>query len=68
MLPDGYEMKATLTFSYENLLGMCSKGQRRHHKLNEWSGKDNPSVPYFIGWARTLPYSQELIFIDEVEQ
>lgn len=68
MLPDGYEMKATLTFSYENLLGMCSKGQRRHHKLNEWSGKDNPNVPYFIGWARTLPYSQELIFIDELEQ
>lgn len=68
MLPDGYEMKATLTFNYETLLGMCSKGQRRNHKLNEWSGKDNPNAPNFIAWARTLPYAQELIFIDEIEQ
>ena len=51
--------------TYENLLAMCSKGQRRFHKLNEWSGQDNPNVPNFISWARTLPYAQELIFIDE---
>ena len=68
LLPDGYEMKATLTFNYETLIGMCSKGQRRFHKLNEWSGKDNPDVPNFISWARTLPYAQELIFIDEMEE
>lgn len=67
-LPDSYLMKATLTFSYETLFGMCSKGQRRFHKLNEWSGIDNPDVPNFIGWARTLPYSKELIFIDETEK
>lgn len=67
LLPDGFEMKATLTFNYENLLGICSKGQRRNHKLNEWSGKDYPDLPNFIAWARELPYSQELIFIDELE-
>ena len=38
---------------------MCSKGQRRFHKLTEWSES-------FITWARSLPYAQELIFIDEV--
>lgn len=67
LLPDGFEMKATLTLNYENLLGICSKGQRRNHKLNEWSGKDNPNLPNFIAWARELPYAQELIFIDELE-
>lgn len=68
MLPDSYEMKATLTFTYENLLGMCSKGQRRFHKLNEWSGQDNSALPNFISWARLLPYAQELIFIDEIDK
>lgn len=68
MLPDSYEMKATLTFTYENLLGMCSKGQRRFHKLNEWSGQDNSVLPNFISWARLLPYAQELIFIDEIDK
>jgi hypothetical protein len=46
--------------NYENLLAMCSKGQRRFHKLTEWSKS-------FISWARTLPYAQELIFLDEIE-
>jgi hypothetical protein len=45
---------------YENLLAVCSKGQRRNHKLTEWSKA-------FISWARTLPYAQELIFLDELE-
>lgn len=66
LLPDGFEMRATLTLNYENLLGMCSKGQRRNHKLNEWSGKDYPEFPNWIAWTRTLPYAQELIFIDEI--
>ena len=48
--------------NYENLLGMCSSGQRRHHKLNEWSGEDNPSLKNFIAWAKTLPSSAELLF------
>ena len=46
---------------YENLLAICSKGQRRFHKLTEWSTA-------FIDWARSLPYAQELIFLDEREE
>ncbi len=40
--------------------GDVFKGQRRFHKLTEWSKS-------FIDWARTLPYAQELIFPDETE-
>ena len=67
LLPDGYNMRATVSFDYENLLGMCSKGQRRFHKQNEWSGIDYENEENFILWARSLPYAQELIFIDELE-
>ena len=66
-LPDSYLMKATITFNYETLFGICSKGQRRFHKLNEWSGMDDPVMPNFIGMSRTLPYATDLIFIDEME-
>lgn len=64
-LPESWLQKRTVTMNYENLLGMCSAGQRRFHKLNEWSGKYKPEVENFISWARSLPYAQELIFIDE---
>lgn len=60
LLPESWLQKRTVTFDYENLLAVCSKGQRRFHKLTEWSKA-------FIDWARTLPYAQELIFIDEYE-
>ena len=66
ILPESWLQKRTVTMSYENLLGMCSKGQRRFHKLNEWSGQDTPGVENFISWARALPFAQELIFIDEL--
>lgn len=59
-LPESWLQTRTVTMSYENLFAMCSKGQRRFHRLSEWSDS-------FINWARTLPYAQELIFIDEVE-
>lgn len=65
-LPESWLQMRAVTFSYENLLAMCSKGQRRFHKLNEWSGVDNPQLNNFISWARTLPYAQEFIFIDEL--
>lgn len=67
-LPESWLQKRTVTMSYENLFAMCSKGQRRFHKLNEWSGQDNNNLSNFISWARTLPYAQELIFIDEMEE
>ena len=59
-LPEGWLQTRTITMSYENLLAMCSKGQRRFHKLTEWSVA-------FISWARSLPYAQELIFLDELD-
>ena len=67
-LPESWLQTRTVTMTYENLLAMCGKGQRRFHKLNEWSGLDNPTLPNFISWARTLPYAQELIFIDEIKK
>lgn len=59
-LPESWLQTRTVTMNYENLLAMCSPGQRRFHKLTEWSIS-------FISWARTLPYAQELIFIDEIQ-
>lgn len=59
LLPESWLQKRTITMNYENLLGMCSKGQRRFHKLTEWSVS-------FINWARSLPYAENLIFLDEV--
>ena len=61
LLPESWLQKRTVTFDYENLLAICSRGQRRFHKLTEWSNA-------FITWARTLPYAQELIFLDEKEE
>lgn len=60
LLPQSYNQKRTVTMNYENLLNMCSKGQRRFHKLDDWSID-------FINWTRTLPYAQQMIFIDELE-
>ena len=65
-LPESWLQTRTVTMTYENLLAMCSKSQRRPHKLNEWSGKRNPDLENFIKWARTLPYAQEFIFFDEL--
>lgn len=58
LLPESWLQKRTVTLNYENLLAMCSKGQRRFHKLTEWSNS-------FIKWARELPYAKELLFSDE---
>lgn len=66
-LPESWLQTRTVTMNYENLLAMCSKSQRRPHKLNEWSGKRNPDLENFVKWARTLPYAQEFIFFDELE-
>ena len=61
-LPESWLQKRTITMSYENVYAIVH--QRRNHKLNEWSGQDNPALPNFISWAKTLPYADKLIFID----
>lgn len=67
-LPESWLQTRTVTMSYENLLAICSKSQRRFHKLTEWSGDgEDFATPSFIKFARTLPYAQEFIFIDELE-
>ena len=66
--PESWLQTRTVTMSYENLFAMCSKGQRRFHKLNEWSGKDDDTLENFIQWVRDeIPYAQDFIFIDELE-
>lgn len=60
-LPSGWLQTRTITMNYENVLNMIR--QRSNHKLNEWSGKDNPDLPNFISWAKSLPYAGELLFV-----
>ena len=67
-LPESWLQTRTVTITYENLFAMCSKSQRRFHKLNEWSGIDKADIECFIRWARTLPYAQDFIFIDELDK
>jgi len=64
-LPNGWLQTRTWTANYETIRAICSPGQRRFHKLNEWGGHDDPSKMNFIAWARELPYAQYLIFDDE---
>ena len=59
-LPESWLQKRTITMNYENIYAISK--QRAAHKLNEWSGLDNPENPNFIAWARSLPYAKELIF------
>jgi hypothetical protein len=62
-LPESWLQTRTVTMNYENLLAICSKSQRRFHKLTEWSGTGDTQS--FIKFARTLPYAKQFIFIDE---
>jgi hypothetical protein len=55
LLPESWLQKRTITMSYENVLTMVR--QRENHKLTEWSEK-------FIEWAHTLPYADELLFLE----
>lgn len=61
LLPESWLQKRTVTMNYENILNMIH--QRKNHKLNEWSGVDNPSNENFITWAKTLPYANEFLFL-----
>lgn len=64
-LPNGWLQTRTWTANYETIRAICSPGQRRFHKLNEWGGADDMSKPNFVKWARSLPYAQYFIFDDE---
>ena len=59
LLPQGYNYTFTWTGSYENIYTMYH--QRKNHKLNEWSGKDNSELSNFCKWVESLPYAKELI-------
>lgn len=61
-LPESWLQTRTVTMNYENILSMYR--QRKTHKLNEWSGIDNPELPNFVGWVKSLPYANELILIE----
>lgn len=64
LLPESWLQKRTVTMSYENILNMYM--QRKNHKLNEWSGKDDSSKPTFCSWVLSLPYAKEF-FIEPFE-
>lgn len=61
-LPESWLQTRTINMNYENIYSMIR--QRKDHKLNEWSGKDNPNKRNFISWAKSLPYAKELLFLD----
>lgn len=65
-LPESWLQTRTVTLTYENIFSMVR--QRNNHKLNEWSGKDNPELSNFIAWVKTLPLADELIFLNEPKQ
>ena len=51
-LPSSWLQTRTITMNYEIVKNICH--QREGHKLSEWA--------QFIEWAKTLPYSEDLIF------
>lgn len=55
LLPESWLQKRTIAMSYENVLNMV--WQRKNYELTEWSEK-------LVEWARTLPYADELLFIE----
>ena len=58
LLPESWLQKRTITMNYENVLNMIS--HRSHHKLTEWSID-------FINWCKSLPYANELLFLEKGE-
>ena len=58
LLPESWLQTRTITMNYENILNMIH--HRSHHKLTEWSVD-------FINWAKTLPYANELLFLEKGE-
>lgn len=60
-LPESWLQTRTVTMTYENIYSMLR--QRYTHKLNEWSGLDDNTLPNFKKWVNTLPYANELLFL-----
>ena len=56
-LPESWLQTRTVTLTYENIYNM--RHQRKFHKLNEWSGQDDPALVNFIAWTDTLPYAAD---------
>ena len=54
ILPESWLQTRTVTMNYENLYSIVR--QRKGHRLTEWNT--------FINWVKTLPYANELIFLD----
>ena len=54
LLPSSYMQLRTVDLNYQTIRHMYAA--RRHHKLEEWSGKNG-----FCAWIETLPYAKELI-------
>ena len=59
-LGDSWLQTRMCHFNYATLRNMYT--WRNNHKQNTWSGKDNPDIDNFIKWAKTLPYTEELIY------
>lgn len=57
-LPESWLQTRTVNMNYENIRNMVH--QRENHKLTEWSVS-------FMRWARSLPYSEELLFYNSEE-
>lgn len=62
-LPESWLQTRTITMNYENLLSMIH--QRKFHKLDEWSGDEDYENDSFIKFARSLPYANLLLFLEE---
>lgn len=54
-LPESWLQTRTVTMNYENLYSIIR--HRGNHKLIEWRES-------FINWCKTLPYADELLFLD----
>lgn len=61
-LPESWLQTRTVTLNYQVIRQMYF--DRRNHKLNYWSGKDNPNNENFAKWVKSLPYSEELIMYE----
>lgn len=57
-LPESWLQTRTVTMNYENLLSMYQQRCVHPHKLSEWS-------VLFKEWVKTLPYAEELLFLED---